>query len=102
MSSLSGFSESTGSVSSSAMAESRVSEGSPILSEEVSGSEHDGASEQPNVVGMLPSKLSKNNMPHQSGYEWASTLVTSRFSRYRWSSMVNSYATAVPCSPREK
>jgi len=96
MCSLSGFSESTGNVSSRAMVESRVSEGSPILSEEVSGSEHGGASEQPNVAGMLPSELAENNMPHRCGYEWASTLVTSRFSRYRWSSMVNTYAAVVP------
>jgi len=78
------------------MAKSRVSEGSPILSKEVSGSEHDGASEQPNVAGMLLSELAENNMPHGCRYEWASTLVTSRFSRYRWSSMVNTYAATVP------
>jgi len=96
MSSLFGFSESTGSVSSSVMAKSRVSESSPIMFEEVSGSEHDGAPEQPNVVGMLPPELAENNMPHRYGYEWVSTLVTSRFSRYRWSSMVNTYAAAVP------
>jgi len=78
------------------MVESRVSEGSPILSEEVSGSEHGGASKQPNVAGMLPSELAENNMPHLCGYEWASTLVTTRFSRYRWSSMVNTYAAVVP------
>jgi len=96
MSFLSGFSESTGSVSSSVGAESRVSEGSPSLSEEASGSDNAEFYEQPNMTGMLPSELAKSNLPRRRGYEWASALVTDRFSRYRWSSMVNTYAATVP------
>jgi len=96
MSSLSGFSESTGSVSSSARIESRISEGSPNVSEEVSGSGHDEPLEQPNMAGMLPSELAESNLPWHLGYEWASSLVTDRFSRYRWSSIVNTYAAVVP------
>jgi len=64
--------------------------------EEVSGSDHDDAYEQPIVVGMLPSEIAESNLPHCRGYEWASTLVTGHFSRYRWSSMVTTYAAAVP------
>jgi len=82
MSFLSGFSESRGSVSSSVRAESRISEGSPDLSEEVSDSGHAEFYEQPNMTGMLLSELTESNLPHCCGY--------------RWSSMVNTYATAVP------
>jgi len=96
MSFLSGFSESTGSVSSSVRAESRISEGSPNVSEEVSGSSHDEFLEQPNMADMLPFELAESNLPRRLGYEWASSLVTDRFSRYRWSSMVNTYAAVVP------
>jgi len=65
MSFLSCFSESTGSVSSSARAESRISEGSSDLSEEVLGSGHAKFYEQPNMTGMLPSKLAESNLPHR-------------------------------------
>jgi len=45
---------------------------------------------------MLPSELAESSLPCRSGYEWASSLVTDRFSSYRWSSMVNTYVVAVP------
>jgi len=48
------------------------------------------------MTGMLPSELAESNLPRRRGYEWASALVTGLFSRYRWSSMVNTYAAAVP------
>jgi len=98
MSSLSGFSESAGSSSSSVRAMSRVSGSgnSPLISEEESGNGGAEAFEQPTATGMLPSKIAESNLPRRQGYEWASSLVTSRFSRYRWSSMVSTYAIAVP------
>jgi len=96
MSFLSGFSESTGSVSSSARAESRISESSPDLFEEVSSSGHAEFYEQPNMTGILLSELAESNLPRRRGYEWASALVTDQFSRYRWSSMMNTYAAVVP------
>jgi len=96
MSSLSGFSESIGSVSSSVRAESRVLEGSPNISKEVSDSGQGESFDQPNMAGMLPSELAESNLPRRNEYEWASSLVTDRFFRYRWSSMVNTYAVAVP------
>jgi len=78
------------------MAKSRISEGSPNMSEEASGSGQDESFDRPNMVGMLPSELAENNLPRCRGYEWVSSLMTKRFSRYRWSSMVNKYVVVVP------
>jgi len=96
MSSLSGFSESTGSSSSSVRVRSRVFGDLPLIFKEVYGDDRDEALEQPTAIGMLPSKIAESNLPRRQGYEWASSLVTSRFSRYRWLSMVTTYAAAVP------
>jgi len=63
MSSLSGFSESTRSVSSSAREKSRVSEGLPNVSEKVFGSGQDESFEQPNMAGMFPSELARVTFP---------------------------------------
>jgi len=96
MSSLSGFSKSAGSSSSSVRAMSRVSGDSPLISEEASGNDGIEAFEQPTATGMLPSEIVESNLLRRQGYEWASSLVIGRFSRYRWSSMVSTYAVAVP------
>jgi len=96
MSSLSGFSESARSSSSNVRAMSRVSGDSPLISEEASGNGGAEAFEQPTATGMLPSEIAESTLPRRQGYEWASSLVINRFSRYRWLSMVSTYAAAVP------
>jgi len=45
---------------------------------------------------MLPSEIAKSNLPRRGGYDWAGCQVTHHFSKYRWSSMVETYATRVP------
>jgi len=96
MSSFSGFTESTGSVSSSVRANFRGSEVSPIMFEEVLDSGYDKSYDHPNFDGMLLSEVAESSLPCRSGYDWASSLVTSRFSRYRWSSMVETYVASMP------
>jgi len=80
----------------SVRARSRVFGDSPLISEEVSGDDRDEDFEQPTATGMLPSEIAESNLLRRQGYEWASSLVTSQFSKYRWSSMVTTYAAAVP------
>jgi len=85
MSSLSGISESAGSSSSSVRAMSRVSGSGnlPLISEEASGNGGAEAFEQPTATGTLPFEIVESNLPRRQGYEWASSLVTSQFSRYK-------------------
>jgi len=96
MLSLSGFSESVGNSSSSVRAMSRVSGDLSPISEEASGNGGIEAFEQLTATSMLPSEIAESNLPRPQGYEWASSLVTGRFFRYRWSSMVSTYAATVP------
>jgi len=45
-------------------------------------------------VSQLATEVVEGDLLRQSGYEWASSTVTLHFSKYCWSSMVKSYATA--------
>jgi len=40
----------------------------------------------------LAVEIAKDNLPRRAGYDWVSHQVTRHFSKYRWSSMVNSYS----------
>jgi len=45
-------------------------------------------------ASQLAAEVAEGDLPRRSGYEWASLTVTRHFSKYHWSSMVNSYAVA--------
>jgi len=50
---------------------SRVSEDSPLISEEASGNGGAEAFEQPTATGMLPSEIVESTLPRRQGYEWS-------------------------------
>jgi len=63
--------------------------GSP---EEASGSGVQGT--RAYVWGCLAVEIAEDNLPRRAGYDWVSHQVTHHFSKYRWSSMVESYSAA--------
>jgi len=90
-SSLSHFTESTSSVSSGSAAHKADSE-SIGMSKEASGSKV--REDHVDTASWLAAEVTEDNLPYRTRYEWASSHVTRHFSKYRWSSMVESYVTA--------
>lgn len=48
----------------------------------------------PSWVETIAEEIVESNLPLRSWYEWVDTKVTEYFSKYQWSSLVESYATS--------
>jgi len=46
------------------------------------------------VVSRMTVELVKDNIPHQTRYDWVNSQVTRQFFKYCWSSMKESYSAA--------
>jgi len=62
-----------------------------MLSSEVSEVRVD----RPNKHEDLPPEIAEFDLSHRIGYEWMNSDVTHQFSKYRWSSIVESYTTKI-------
>ena len=67
-----------------------------LLESESSGSSDVEVVVHRDVVNPVAEEIAESDLPHRGGYDWVSPEVTRYFSRYRWSSSVETFVTATP------
>jgi len=93
-SSFSSSSSSTESISSVLSRGSALGAGSTYTSTSKEASRSGVQEDHVDQASQLVAEVAEGDLPRRLGYEWASPAVTRHFSKYRWPSMVKSYATA--------